>query len=513
MTAEPDGAGRGSAVVENGGGRQMVAAASRGPGRVDRVPAAGSSPLVRRLLLLVVAAEVVFAGWAVGRRAQSVAPALPAATTDDPLIGPEFAALAERATAGGADAWQALGEAILGQGAYRHAERAFARAAELDPESGDALFGRALCLDRTGEIAESNLLYRRCLEFPEQQGENAGRSERALYAIGRNLLRLGDLAGAEAAFRENGSFVAARFQLAKLLFHDGRSGEAVRIVDHLLGQLPLALELHQLKAAILEAAELPREAFRARVMEERSAHLIESNFNTDQVRPFVQRHGLPGALAEIESLLPPVPGDPARDPGRLAERTRHLDSLLGQARIPQRLTLAYLTAALSDGRDELGRSLVLVDALGDRGPTRLDLEATVRELAGDEAGALALRERAVAMAPSARLHGLLATAYEQGADPARARFHRARHHFHLGKDAYRRNQLAEAARELRRAVAIDETHVAAWYHLGEVAYHLGRSGSATEQAAAAAAFRRVVELEPDHEPAADFLRYLVADPS
>lgn len=463
------------------------------------------SPVLRRLLVMLLAVEAVACAGLVARRAWRVPPAVPGGFSDDPLLAPELAAVAARADRGGAADWRTLGESLLGQGLYAHAEQAFARAVALDPRDADALFGQAFCVDRTGRMEEAVALYRRCLELPGSAADGGDRRPLALYAIGRNLLRLEDVAGAEAAFRENESFVAAAYQLARLLFHDGRLGEAVRIVEGLLRQLPLALELHALKARILDAAGAPAEAFLARAAEERSAHLVESNFNTDYVKPFTLRHGVAGALADIERRLPPLPGDPERDPERIAAQVVRLEEAVGAGRIPQRLTLAYLRAALAadtGSAADLARALATIDAAGDRSVSRLDIEATVRERAGDAAGARALRERAVALAPSARLHRQLAEAAERAADADAARIHRARQHFHLGKAAYRRNRLEEALREFQAAAALDDAHVATWYHAGEMAYHLGRPADAV------AAFRRVVQLEPDHERAARFLELI-----
>ena len=463
------------------------------------------SPVLRRLLVMLVVAEVAVCAGLVARRAWRVPPAVPTDFPDDPRLATELAAVAARADRGGAADWRALGESLLGQGLYTHAEQAFARAVALDPRDADAAFGQAFCVDRTGRMEEAVALYRRCLDLPDVAADGVGRHPFALYAIGRNLLRLEDVAGAEAAFRENEAFVPAAYQLAKLLSRDGRLGEAVRIVESLLGQLPLALELHQLRARILDAAGAPAEAFLARATEERSAHLVETNFNTDYVKPFTRRHGLVGALAEIEARLPPLPGDPERDPQRITEQVERLERDVGSARIPQRLTLAYLRAALAadaGGGDELARHLATIDEAGDRSVSRLDIEATVRERSGDADGARALRERAAAMAPTARLHRQLAEAAERSGDAASARIHKARQHFHLGKAAYRRNRLEEALGEFRAAAALDDAHVATWYHAGEMAYHLGRPADAT------AAFRRVVQLEPDHERAVRFLELL-----
>lgn len=464
------------------------------------------STALRSTLVIAILVELVAGGWLLASRALRVPPALPADMSDDPLLAAEIRALAAKVDRGGAPEWRMLGEGLLGQGAYAHAESAFARAAALAPQDIEALFGHAFCIDRTGRMAASNPLYRRCLDLPDRTEDGVGRRPFALYAIGRNLLRLDDVQGAEAAFRENASFLPAQVQLAKLLVRDGRLGEAVRIVDDLLRQLPLALELHQLKARILEAAGAPAEAFLARAMEERSAHLVESNFSTDYVRPFTTRLGMPRVLQEVESRLPPMPGDPRRDPAVLEREIAPLETLVAEARVPQRATLAFLRGALAADADDVAgitAALGIVDAAGDRSVSRLELEALVRDRMGDAVTATALRERAVAMGPSPQLHRRLAEERERQGDDAAARHHRARAHFHLGKAAYRRNRLEDALREFREAAVHDDRHVATWYRAGEMAYHLGRRTEAAE------AFRRVVDLEPDHERALRWLDLLV----
>jgi len=483
------------------------------------------SSRVRGLLLAVLALELAVGGWVVGRRALRSPPALPAELDDDPLLEAEIREVAARADRGlgwrglgrqDAAAWRTLGESLLGRGFYAEAEQAFARAVALDPRDVDAAFGLAFCVDRTGRVVESIPLYRRCLDLPDTRSGQIGRRPFALYAIGRNHLRLEDVAAAEAAFRENDGLVAANVQLAKLLVHEGRPGEASRIIDGLLEQLPLALELHQLRARLLEAAGAADEAFLARAAEERSAHLIESNYNTDYVRPFTRRHGLAREFDAIERLLPPVAGDAQRDPRCLRGRIEPLVAAVAGRRIPQRVTLAYLEADLAaaggeglaaanrqaDPAADLAAQLATIDAAGDHSVSRLELEAAVREIEGRDDLALELLERAVAMAPTAQLHGRLAEAYDRRGDEPRSRHHLARRHFHLGKAVYRRNRLDDALREFREAAALDPRHVATWFHVGEMEHHLGRSAAAIE------AFRRVLELEPDHERARTFVRIL-----
>lgn len=470
------------------------------------------SPGVRGLLAALLAIELVVCGWFVGRRGLRTPPPLPADFTDDPLLEADLRSVAAQADRAGGSrragaAWRTLGESLLGRGFYAEAEQASRRAVALDPSDIDAAFALAFCVDRTGRMAESNALYRRCLELPEKQTGQIGRRPFARYAIARNHLRLADVAAAEAAFRESGELVAANFQLAKLLFHAGRCGEADRILERLRARLPLALEVHQLRARLLDAAGATDEAFLARADEERSAHLIESSYNFDYVRPFTTRHGLAAALADIERLVPPLVGDPQRDPRRLGERIEPLEAAIAGRRIPERITLASLRAnlAAAAGRpDELAAHLAALDAAGDRSAGRLQLEATLLELEGRADLALDRLERAASMAPTAQLHGRLADAHGRRGDEAKSLHHRARRHFHLGKDLYRRNRLADALGEWKASAALDPRQAATWFHVAEMEHHLGRPAEAI------AAFRRVLELQPDHEKAAMFVRVLAA---
>lgn len=470
------------------------------------------STRMRGLLAGLLAIELAFCGWFVARRGLRTPPVLPAELTDDPLLAADLRAVAAEADRAGhsrADgaAWRTLGESLLGRGFYAEAELALRRAVALDPRDIDAAFALAFCVDRTGRVAESTDLYRRCLDLPEKQAGQDARRPFARYAIARNHLRLEDVAAAEAAFRENDELVAANFQLAKLLFHEGRLDEAARILDRLRSQLPLALEVHQLRARMLEAGGVADEAFLARADEERSAHLIESNYNLGYVRPFTTRHGLARELSEIEKSLPPLAGDPNRDPRRLDERIEPLVAAVAGRRIPERVTLDYLQAnlALAAGHDaELAAHLAAIDAAGDRSAARLQLEATLLEKEGRADLALDLLERAALMAPTAQLHGRLAEAHSLRGDAPQSLHHLARRHFHLGKALYRRNRLADALLEFRESAKLAPRHAATWFHIGEMEHHLGRPAQAIE------AFRRVLELEPDHERAAAFVRILDA---
>jgi len=455
------------------------------------------TPILRRLLVAAVAVELAVCGWLVWGRLARPVPALPAAFPDDPLLAGEFAVLAERAENGGAADWMHLGESLLGQGLYGHAERAFEQVVALDPRNVEARFALAFCVERTGRVAEGNALYEKCMEAvdgPTVQPSN--KKPFALFNIGRNHLRLGDVSAAEAAFRRNEGFVPAEYQLARILHATGRPREAEAVLQKLLLRVPLALELHQLRARVLDALGRPAETFAAAAMEERSAHLIETSFGTDYVRPFTSRQGLRALFAGYDKQMA------AHDAAGVNRAYEAIVAAVGDRRIPERITVLTLQGdrALSAGRNEAVLEFTTkIGALGDGSVGRLALEGAARQRMGESDAARALWERALSMEPVAELHRLLADDSDRRGDAAGRDRHRASQRFREAMAEYRSNKLPAALELLRQAAQFDDADPVIWFHIGEIEYHLGRQESAD------IAFRRALELKPEYGRARDYL--------
>jgi len=448
-----------------------------------------------RWLVLALALDVAACGWFVGGRLLRPRASVPAAFPDDPLLAAEFAALATRAEQGGAEDWRFLGESLLGQGRYGHAERAFERALELDPLDAEAAYALGFAVDRTGRVAEGNVHYQRCLDIPDDPRRERSVKPFALFAIGRNHLRLGDVAAAEAAFRQNEGFVPAMYQLARILHASGRPKEAAALIDRLLERIPLSLELHHLRARVMEALGEPAEQFAAAAMEERSAHLIETSYGTEYIRPFAHRHGLKRLLDSYEERK--ATGDPA-----LAGALDTIEAAVGDRRIPGRMTLLYLRGerALADGRtDAVPEILQKIAAGGDASTSRLLMEARCRDRQGDADGARLLRERAATMQRTAALERQLADDCDRRGDAAGRDRHLAAEQFLAAMAAYRRNRPDMALQLLRKSAELVPDDATTWFHIGEMEYHLGRRDDADE------AFRTALELRPHHGRARDFL--------
>ena len=451
---------------------------------------------LRMLLLLVVTIEAVVCGGLVAGRLLRHVPTLPAPSADDPQLSMELAAVAARAADGDAADWRLLGESLIGQGMYAHAEPVLRRAIALDPREHAARFALAFVLERTGRLTDGIAEYRAFLDMPDPPREAIDRQPFAMFAIGRTHLRAGEVMAAEVAFRENRGFPPADFQLARILYFSGRHAEAAATIDRLLPQLPLALELHHLRERVMEALGRPDDAFAAAAMEERSASLVETSFNSAYVGPFTVRHGLPRLFQEYQRL------EKVGDAAGMDALLTTAESLLGSRRVPQQLTVLPLQAERGLARRMPDVAIAAAAAMreaGDGSALPLLLEARARDQRGEQEAALALRLRAVEFEPTAQLHLELAEAFDRMGDAAAGKRHRALHHFHAGLDIYRRNQLPAALERLRMAADLQPDHAATWFHIGEIEYHLG----STE--AADAAWRTALECRPGYGRAAEFL--------
>lgn len=456
---------------------------------------------LRHLFVIFIIAEVFLGGVLATRWWTRSSLGLPVTVSGDSAWAAEVADLASATRLGGAAAWTALGDALLGKGDYRNAELAYRRVTEISPRDIEARFALAFCIDRTGRMADANDQYRRCLELPDPPGSGQSKKPFALYAIGRNLLRLEDESAAEAVFRQNPGFPPADYQLARILFFTGRPREALEVVDRGLELLPLSLEWHRLRGRIMDALDRPADAFAARAMEERSAHLLEVNFSTGYVRPLTTRHGISRMLRDYAAAIVG-----RESPELLQQRLDAIDTAIGGRIIPESTTLMQLRADLamtSGNAQDVVAAIAAHPWLRDSDPLMALYEADAVERLGRVDEATALRRRLVSIAPSPALHRKLAAACEADGKVGDRDQHLARAELLDGIATYRRNDIAGALPRFEKAVALDPSNASAHFHLGEMLYHLGRHEEATS------AFRDAVAQRSGFGRASDFLDYLI----
>lgn len=267
------------------------------------------------------------------------------------------------------------------------------------------------------------------------------------------------------------------------------------IVDRNLVGLPLALEWHHLRMRILEALGRSDEAFEADVMEEWGGSLLRISFSKDYLDPFAGSR-LTEAIDACDTL------DPARDAALLATRLDEIDAMIGSRPLPERLLVEVRRARLALAARQPDRADAILDRIAAAGRVSGDtfmLRAAAAELRGDTAGAAAWGSRAAAVSPAAEIRFQLAADAERRSDRAACDRYRGRGLFLEAMALYGRNRLDDALLTLRESVTVAAAAAATWFYIGECEYVAGN------REAAAAAYRRAVELRPGYGRARDRL--------
>jgi predicted Zn-dependent protease len=250
----------------------------------------------------------------------------------------------------------------------------------------------------------------------------------------------------------------------------------------------------------MDALNRPADAFAARAMEERSAHLLEVNFSTDYIRPLTTRHGIKRMLNDYGAAT----GRESRE--ELRQRLDAMDAAIGGLMIPESITLMQLRAneAMTFGKPQEVVDMIAAQPwLRDSDPLMAVYEADALARLDRIDEATALRRRLVAVAASSSLHRQLAVACEASGDEACRNQHLSQAELLDGIAMYRRNDIAGALPRFVKAVELDPSNTSALFRRGEMLYHLGRSKEA------AAAFRDARSQRPGFGRGSDFLEHLI----
>lgn len=455
-----------------------------------------------RILLVVVVVELLVGSSLLARRAWRAVPLVPDEELNDPLIMPEMRAFARRADRGQALEWTQLGEALLGKGFYAHAEHAFREALRQQPESIPAQFGLAFALDRMGRMQESSEAYRLVLTLPAASDEQEITKHYALYAMGRNALRLEQANEAEELFGRDVNFAPSAFQYAKLLIRSGRAEEALPIIETVLKDVGLSLEFYFLQQRAYEALGREREAFLAAAMVERSAYLVSMNFNTTYVTPMDQLTGGSRLLRELAD----VSGDD--DLIYYEDDLLKIREQLGDKPIFAANAVDEQLLRIAVQRQQPERVQKLTQQFRERGEVNamiLDAEGDALQMLGQLTEAAELWERAVSLTPGRVLHRKLID-YYGAREPERRDWHRARHAWINGLVEYRSNRLQQALKPFREATEIASDFAAPWFYIGDMHFHLEQPDRAIP------AYERCLEIQPGHGRAAAKLAFLQSTP-
>lgn len=455
-----------------------------------------------RILLLVVILEAVVGLGLIARRAWRVVPQVPDVTLTDPLIMPDLREFARRADRGDYTDWTRFGEALLGKGFYGHAELAFREALRQQPNSLRPRFGLAFSLDRSGRMENSSREYRNVLALPAQSRDESRTHDQALYALGRNALRLEQDDQAAGLFRKNSEFIPAIYQTAKLQIRSGQAKEALPSIAAVLEQVPYSLEFHYLNMRAYEALGQAWRAFQAGTMVERSAYLVSLNFNNDYIRPFDQMTGISRLMRELEMLTE------GRNLAEFETELMELRSVIGDAPLVSARAVDEQLLYIAVRKRQPERIFELLErfrAQGEESTQMLESEGDAWQMQGDPEKAAHCWQRALTLTPTRALHRKLANHFGNRDPELRDR--------HLGQAAlldgineYRRNELESALRPLDEATRLIPEDPAPWYYIGEINLHLDH------REASRAAYERCLELQPGHGRAAAKIAFLDQTP-
>ena len=442
--------------------------------------------VLKRVLWLVLAAELLVGGLLVARRLMRPAPPRPDMRGVDSGTIADLEKVTRDALSGGSGAWRTLGEAWLGQGYYVEAEQCFRVACDIAADDQQSVYGLGFGLERVGRLEEAISVLRRAAQMSDDELSRTCR-----YQVGRCYLRLEQPAEAEAAFRQCADFPASAWQLSKLLIRLGRAAEAIPILDAQLSASPNLLKFVQLRALASEELGDEEAAWEYRGLEQRASPGPEIDNWMSFVTLFRSRYGIDRRLASCgQSHVASSPAQRAACLDRALDIIREED-LVQFSPVYEEAVKAHLVL------QQHGVALALLDELSrtrSEDPWMAELRGDALWLQGERDEAVRSWQRCAVMWPSPTVHFKLAEHYRSG-DPEAAAVHRGRFHQLRGLAAFRHNRVDEAHAAFLDAVQVSPDVARSWCYLGEARRLRG------EALEARAAYTRCLELDPDYERA------------
>lgn len=426
--------------------------------------------ILLRLLLVALGIQVVGVGYLAVRQLSRPVPRLPDISATDPYLMEDLQRLAEAVPTGGIPAWMELGQALLGQGYYPHAELCFQYVTRKQPENRLALASLAFCQQRTGRTAESLATYAELLsdwkaETSEEQTERAT----YLYDMGRSYLRQENATSAEELFRANPDLIPARYQLAKLLVRSERAEEALPIIEGVLARRPESLKFRDLQYRAYLTLGREEEADVAAQLLERSRHVVPLNPGMDFVEQYHIRFGMNQRIEEFNELAA------TDDMDRIADRLEELLSHERSRRTPHDSIFYFRLLEVELTRERPDRMQAILQelrSLGEQNAELLRYEGEMHALRGELEAAVASWQRVVRMDPfNEDAHLRLAEHFQQVGDEAGQNRHRAALLRIQAEELFHSNQLPAARQAVQAALELnpEDSRALHYQHLIETA--------------------------------------------
>jgi tetratricopeptide (TPR) repeat protein len=447
---------------------------------------------LNRILLVVIASEMVIGGIAAGLKLRAPSPPLADVSYLDPITGTDLRQLAINARS--PEDWRKLGETYMARGFFRESEACHRVAAQREPANADAAQQWALSLERLGRLDEANAAYVQAATL-----DPAG-APACYFFIARNKLRQEDRAGARQALAAAGDLPAARYVVACLLLGEGRRDEAGAMLKELAREFPQAQQPWLMLHRIALAQQKPAEAAVAADRQDTASEQLPSPFDAEfqRIRKAHDEFGLQGLWGAARKMVEEGHAAAAELILRDALAARFnayptdwlAEALFQQGRIDEAVRLQQEII------ERHGPSVEYLERLGDT------LDAVGRQ---DDARAAWLRAARLSFGPPLRdVHGKLGESLAAAGQQQLANQQLALAAQAAGIGELRARHVDQAETALRQAVRVDPQLAHAWYYLGETARQRG------EAEAARAAYERCLSIQPHHGRAADRLERLAS---
>lgn len=431
--------------------------------------------LFRSLLLLFIF-EALLCGYFLLQRAARPAPVLPEERLMDPLFVEDIQPLVEQVTEQNrAFDWMQLGEALLGQGFYSHAELCFSQVAQLLPGSRLAESRIAYCLERTGRTELSTKKYRALHDSADNSREAQREQMQTLYEMGRNFLREEQTEKAEEVFRENLGFLPARYQLAKLLIRSDRIDEALPLIEESLQRVPRSLKFRELQLQAYRKSGNTAAVAQAALLLERATHSVPLHPGSNFIEPFRLQYGIDRRVEDFNQRITGGSLD------QLAEELEQLIAQLGDRPTTHRaiFLMRLLEVDLQRKRPErIRKTIQQLNDLGINNAEILLYGAQALELQEDAKQAARLAQRAALLSNDSVLHQRVSEILKQADEESESKIERALALRLQALQYYRDDELSKAQETIHQSLALNPDDAHAWYSQGMFQQALGQTKEA-----------------------------------
>lgn len=418
--------------------------------------------MINRILLL---AAVLQASWLLYVQTLPAPPAsLPAVSLDaiEPATAEEIRVIQE-GFQGTPIEWLQLAGIYRTWGLLPESAYCYAQISREDLQPNDWYY-LGITLSRMGRLTEAAPMYKEAIS------RGSSLAPHCWLMLGRDALRAEEPEKAEAFLKEAGNLPAAVIMLTRLLMHEGRSGEAVPLLQSLLEEYPNSLSGHQKLAwAHEQLGQLDKsyehELRTLRSFDRFSPHGVDQEDDNDRMKLL----GVARLVTESQAAAE------LNDQGRAIDLlTQALDSSWIERFA---LQLGQIQLASGDAAAAQETALRCIESDGASAESLL-LLGQAQFTAGDTSAAQQSWERASELpasrdvAANMRAFELLAKLHESEGNEQLATWHSALASWQRGRLLFRQNDLTTALKEFEDAVEGLPQHENALFMLGEVRFAL-----------------------------------------